>query len=76
MTYYLESHGRMPVRTGPLMPWEDPQDVPPRGWCPRCGREIYAEGKDVCDRCEKELDYELCNESLSGLHPCGRSQRM
>lgn len=69
MIYYLESHGRMPVRTTALMPWEDPQDVPPRGWCPRCGREIYEAGKELCDRCEKENENENDDKSLFDLHP-------
>lgn len=30
----------------------DPQQVPPVGFCERCGGEIYARGKDLCERCE------------------------
>lgn len=31
----------------------DPQQRPPAGWCPRCGAEIWAEGKELCTRCER-----------------------
>lgn len=30
----------------------DPQQEPPVGFCVCCGKEIYARGKDLCERCE------------------------
>lgn len=32
----------------------DPQQMPPAGWCPVCGAEIYAEGENLCTRCKKK----------------------
>lgn len=32
----------------------DPQQMRPAGWCPVCGMEIWADGKDLCRRCERE----------------------
>jgi predicted amidophosphoribosyltransferase len=32
----------------------DPQQAPVRGFCRSCGREIYADGKDLCERCEED----------------------
>lgn len=29
----------------------DPQRARPRGFCERCGREVYRFGTDLCDRC-------------------------
>ena len=35
----------------------DLQQLPPAGWCPKCGREIYAEGLPLCKKCaEKEKE--------------------
>ena len=31
----------------------DLQQLKPAGWCPACGAEIWAEGKNLCSRCEK-----------------------
>lgn len=31
----------------------DPQQRRPAGWCPVCGQEIYADGKNLCPRCEE-----------------------
>ena len=31
----------------------DPQQRPPAGWCPACGREIYAYGENLCTRCRE-----------------------
>ena len=33
----------------------DPQQQRPAGWCPVCGREIYAEGENLCTKC-KEME--------------------
>lgn len=33
----------------------DLQQEPPAGWCPVCGREIYADGENLCRRC-KEME--------------------
>lgn len=35
----------------------DPQMRSPAGWCPVCGREIYAYGENLCTRC-RELETE------------------
>ena len=32
----------------------DPQQAPVYGFCEKCGREIYARGKDLCELCEEE----------------------
>lgn len=29
----------------------DLQQLPPLGWCPVCGSEIYAPGENLCTRC-------------------------
>ena len=36
------------------LPWwpTDLQALPPRGWCPRCGAEIYAPTAKTCPRCK------------------------
>lgn len=31
-----------------------PQQAPVYGFCVCCGGEIYARGKDLCERCEEE----------------------
>lgn len=31
----------------------DVQSLPPWGWCPRCGGEVYRRGAEVCGRCEE-----------------------
>lgn len=36
----------------------DLQQLPPAGWCPVCRREIYAEGKNLCTRCEEAEESE------------------
>lgn len=36
----------------------DPQQRPPAGWCPLCGSEIWAEGKNLCTRCERNSGVE------------------
>ena len=32
----------------------DPQQAVPVCYCPICGREIYAEGREICEHCEEE----------------------
>ena len=32
----------------------DPQQARPVGFCEICGREIYAEGENLCSRCREE----------------------
>lgn len=32
----------------------DPQQAPVYGFCEKCGSEIYARGKALCERCEEE----------------------
>ena len=33
----------------------DQQQQRPAGWCPVCGREIYADGENLCEKC-KEME--------------------
>lgn len=33
----------------------DPEQARPAGWCPVCGREIFADGENLCRRC-KEME--------------------
>lgn len=42
-------------------PWwqTDLQALPPWGWCPRCGAEIYAVAT-VCNRCKVKKEEILC----------------
>ena len=40
---------------------EDVQGRIPRFWCDRCGREVFAERKRLCDRCERRAGYEKKN---------------
>lgn len=42
----------------------DPQQRPPAGWCPRCGMEIWAEGKELCTRCERHKGAEPAVKEL------------
>lgn len=37
----------------------DSQQIPPAGWCPICGCEIYAEGENLCSRCRKEAESDV-----------------
>lgn len=30
---------------------QDPQQIPPRGWCVECGAEIYEADSELCPRC-------------------------
>lgn len=39
-----------------LLPFFDPQDALPRGFCQRCGREIYGWGGQ-CLYCARELPW-------------------
>lgn len=42
----------------------DPQQRQPVGWCPACGSEIWADGKGLCERCERHSGTEpLVKES-------------
>ena len=42
-------------------PWwpVDWQSVPPYGWCVRCGSEVFAPGREQCDRCSRQKNAEL-----------------
>lgn len=33
----------------------DPQQEAPAGWCPNCGAEIYAEDRNLCNRCTRSV---------------------
>ena len=48
---------KRPVWTGPRLGLTDHRGAIPRGWCPRCGTEIFMKGKAKCFRCEKEVNY-------------------
>lgn len=40
-----------------LSPWRDPQDEPPRGYCRKCGAELYEfDDEAYCDRCLDEME--------------------
>ena len=43
-----------PIRKGVVLGFADRQSLLPLGWCPTCGGEIFAGGKDQCVRCTKE----------------------
>lgn len=34
----------------------DLQNRAPGGWCPRCGREIYRAGENLCEVCLEEQE--------------------
>ena len=36
----------------------DPQQALVYGFCEKCGREIYARGKDLCERYEEEENWQ------------------
>ena len=42
----------------------DIQQLPPLGWCPVCGTEVYSQDEDLCSRCIEantanlEIEYE------------------
>ena len=61
---YLLPGRRRPVCLGPYRQ-EDVQGRIPRFWCHRCGREVFAERKNLCDRCERREGY----ESMQNLYP-------
>ena len=42
-----------PVRFAPLSPGDDPGDALPYGWCPECGREIFAPQAKLCKKCRQ-----------------------
>jgi hypothetical protein len=47
----------------------DPQQEAPAGWCPQCGREIWAEGEELCTRCREE-EQEKENTALVPILEC------
>ena len=51
---YLKPFRRRPIQVSDRCWPEDMQRALPRAWCHICGREIYALGKELCPRCEKE----------------------
>ena len=61
---YLLPGRRRPIWIG-QHPNGDAQGRIPRAWCLRCGREVFAERKDLCDRCERRGGY----ESVQNLYP-------
>lgn len=47
----------LPILKGPTLPaFTDVQALPPPGWCPGCGMEIYRRGANLCSRCGGEAD--------------------
>ena len=66
ITVYLKSHKRQPVHLGVFPYIRDVQQDLPRGWCRRCGSEIF--GK-VCPACREAKENELYIKSLSDLRP-------
>lgn len=32
----------------------DPQQLPPYGWCPACGMEVYEPDQNLCARCKEK----------------------
>lgn len=61
---YLLPGRRRPIWVGPYRQ-EDVQGRIPRGWCPRCGMEIFAQEKVLCQRCERRGRY----EPMQNLYP-------
>ena len=61
---YLLPGRRRPIWVGQY-PQGDVQGRIPRSWCPRCGKEVFAERKILCDRCERRDGY----DSLQDLYP-------
>lgn len=51
--YHRSSAGR-PVYLGLRLGFWDVQGAIPRGWCTRCGAEVFLRGFERCLRCEKE----------------------
>lgn len=41
------------VFCGPVLWLADRQALPPKGWCVRCGAEVYRAGREMCTRCTK-----------------------
>lgn len=50
---YLHPQRRRPVRIGPYKAGEDLQNQAPLYWCSCCGKEVYSDGKYVCEECER-----------------------
>jgi hypothetical protein len=51
-----------------LFPFRDRQQAPVLGFCPACGRELYAESCYYCDeRKRKEIDSDDCNARKNGF---------
>lgn len=67
-TVYLQSQRRKPVRLG-FYREPDAQGAIPKGWCPRCGLEIFGTAM-LCLRCERRVYGE--SESLPALQGSSR----
>ena len=48
------SLGRRPIFVGVYPPKTDMQGAIPRGWCLRCGTEVFFPGQSLCQRCKKK----------------------
>ncbi len=44
-----------PVLLGLPFGVADVQSLPPWGWCPVCGREVFDRGERLCRRCRGKL---------------------
>lgn len=64
---YLRPPKRRPVWTGLHLGQVDWQGVIPPGWCLRCGREVFALGREQCPRCEKEVKEYVYNKQSQSL---------
>lgn len=51
---YKTHINRRPVWFGPRLGLQDLQGALPRGWCSRCGCEVFALNTERCFRCNKE----------------------
>jgi len=58
---------RRPVCLGPRLGLLDMQGVTPRGWCPVCGSEVFLLGTELCSRCKKEEEKNVCKKLRQSL---------
>lgn len=58
---------RRPVWLGPRLGLLDMQEAIPRGWCPICGSEVFLPGTELCSRCKKEEEKNVCKKWFQSL---------
>ena len=56
------------VFSGPVLWLADRQALPPRGWCVRCGAEIYRQGEELCSRCGERRERGLGRPAAGTAH--------